>query len=488
MIKSIIYTIASIAIITIASTTSALNNVTEYTRANSNLIIAPVTPYMPTFPPFEMNSTYKQNKLNIATWNVNMNRFNAPDSIPSRNIYTNKQIINEIPRTHDLLTLHNVWNDGVAIEIIKNMTSDYKYYYRPDARFDYAPLCKSSSETTHALNRLKTCIRNHNINIMSYDDMIYCKDSLQELNNVDHDCLSCVLTRQDVMDFRSTTLYSSEYVIDRICTFTGHHTRTPRYSRSNDPGVLLLSKKCLYNIYGDRLPSNILGRTNQISHRFVKGHVNDGVTTYLNTFIRQGVAIKFKCNGFRLMSLSLPLNLGIKGKSNYTDVFNSLLEKQYDVIYGDFGIGGLNNRCVFDTDNEVCNKLVIDETHNEKAYDNNDRKHDNEDKDIEQINVNYYEQNPFEIFKRNNYTISEKKHRTSVNKIESNITKRYIFSKAGPDSLYKQQNLSQFVLGNSVHYNIAYYIDTNNTVSVHLPLEIMVSMKDTISKSKNRIV
>lgn len=387
------------------------------------------------------NYTFINHNIKLASWNVDMNRFDVKESMPEKGFYSVKDIVKSIPRDSTNLLLHNVWSDNDAISIIKHLSSDYTYYYRPDSSYEHLPLCGATSRTLYMLDELKQCLEEKNIKTISYDNMLSCMNSMQKLAIVDSNCLSCILTNGDAMNVRFDDVYTTRYIIDKICTYNKLQNTTAKYTHNNNPGVLLLSKEELYRTNGRKISSNIVGRTNEVKYSFVKGYYKDGITQYLDTFMRQGVLLNYKCKDFKMGALSLPMDtmLRVPGKPSYSDIMNQVLFQYYDVLYGDFGIGKNNNHRAFD----LIDKYGYIVSKKEFESDNTP------DRTIG-LGLKYGTYHP-------RGTTTQHNDR---------------FPKYGIKSLYRQRALSHFVLNSDVEYNTTYYGEWLNTTSVHVLINI----------------
>jgi hypothetical protein len=161
--------------------------------------------------------------------------------------YEYKQnVLNNIPRNLDLISLQEVWVESDANEIINLFKNDYpySYYETPNAGEDVG--CRNANSFNY-LQQFGGCLAQNQITEIGWNSVKPCLHILDNWLNVDPICVQCVLSGQT----------NSDPLTLQKC-FATNQGKLKTYNGST--GILLLSKKPLNKVKFTQKDSFLLRR------------------------------------------------------------------------------------------------------------------------------------------------------------------------------------------------------------------------------------
>ena len=291
----------------------------------------------------------KARLLDSYSWNAAMRLPGITYSTPSSDLYTARDIAQEVSKTSDFAFLQEIWNDTDASSIISELAEDYPYYVRPES-LEYKPtFCSPSSATS--VQKVFECFARNNISSPSFSNIAPCAAEIQGLVDLDESCARCFIV-QLLTDStnRTRSLYNTgtappaispvDLVFDRCIMNPDKYLSSLHGALyENNPGLLLLSKKPVKTLSGRHTKQ---GRSSEISSGLVKA--SRDIVQYHNSSILVRASIEAKVGEANIFASHFPFKFGIvfPGEEKQEDIFEKVLKRQqktFDVLLGDFNTG-----------------------------------------------------------------------------------------------------------------------------------------------------
>lgn len=320
-------------------------------------------------------------RAKFATWNVQNDINGLKESFPMFDLYATQDKAPLVPRDQDVVALQEVWNNTDAVNYLNSLADDYPYYYRPGPAPYVESLCDAGNPEdeedtgdTAALEAVFNCFAENEIEQVDLATIGPCAAQLGALGGQNPNCLNCFVVQAlrasltafrqqintgfmaNITDPNLAQVVFGNCLLAPQCATNGYNTVDN--AQDNDGGFfdqtvykrnlgqLILSKKPLRFYNGSVMPLGVQGESSKAA---INGLVEDrvsGATTYVPSIPVQRGFVSLNFEGLRFLAVHLPFDFGIPlGVPLQKDIMQIALQKEYDLLLGDFNSGGEQPLC-----------------------------------------------------------------------------------------------------------------------------------------------